>query len=362
MEIFRLLQDHDARVVVMTYDGHGNRVDNACRAHGLETIPVSIHCDTQVPRKPLGWLRYIGHWLNFMREVSRAHKAVRPDWVYVTNLTYFLYSWPVLLFSRANIVFTLPIPPDIPRGRVKAVLDRLIWRRLVAPICTQIVCNSGFTRDRLLATGARPRSLDIIYYSLPHRPSFDVGSALGHRSGMLRVTYVGRLTPAKGVEQLFQVALQVVQERADVEFYFAGDYLWRNPFAIGLVDRVKHLHLEERVVFTGEIEDVLGLLSESDLHVLFSTEEAFGLVVLEAKSQGVPSVVSPGGALPELVEHKEDGFICRDLTSEALREGIDYFLSDRTLRRRAGDAALSSIRKFERKDIGKQWAEALGLR
>lgn len=361
IEIFRLLKERGARVVVATHDGHGKRVENACRMHGIETISVSVHCDTRVPRNPIRFLGYLGQWINFVREIRRAHRAVRPDWLYMTNLTYFLYSWPILLCSRARTVFTLPVPPDAPRGKARAAFNRLVWRRLVAPVCATIICNSCFTRDRLLATGARPRFVEVIYNSLPHREPTGGRSPVEDDHGRLRVTYVGRLTPAKGITQLFEAALALVRERADVEFCFAGDYEWRNPFAKELVQKVESLGLDDRVKFLGETEDVLELLAASDVHVLFSTEEAFGLVVLEAKSQGVPSVVSPGGALPELVEHGVDGYVCGDFTTAALREGIEYFLTDKTARLRAGRSASESMQKFARERIGKRWSRVLGL-
>lgn len=359
IEIFRLLEDHGARVVVTTQEGYGNRVETACRARGLETIPVSVQCEPRMPRGPIGLTRHLWRWGVFLKEIFRAYRATRPDWIYVTNLTYLFYSWPLLALSGCRVLFTLPIPPDEPQGRARAALNRFVWRRLVAPICARIVCNSGFTRDRLLATGARPESVHVIYNVLPSRVGSTGKELPARRPGSLRVTYVGRLAPAKGVRQLFDVALQIVRERDDVEFVFAGDYQWKNSFARDLVDRAQALGLDERIIFLGEVEDVLGLLSESDVHVLFSVKEAFGLVVLEAKSQGVPSVVSPGGALPELVDHRIDGFICRDHSPEALREGIEHYLLNDEARRRAGDAAMKSMERFDRERLGALWSHVL---
>ncbi len=363
IEIFRLLKERGARMVVVTQDGYGNRVEELCRIHGLETIPVSVHCNPRVPRSPFGILQYLIDWIRFVRKIARSYHGVHPHWLYITNLTYFLHSWPILVFSRCRVVFTLPIPPDAPPNRLKAMLVRLMWRRLVTPFCAEIVCNSHFTLNRLLATGAKPKSVQVVYNTLPHRnPARSTTTLLDRAEGRLIVTYIGRLTPAKGISELFEVAVQIVRERSDVDFFFAGDYRWENPFAMELFDRVKDSVLRDRICFLGEIDDVLDLLSKSDLHVLFSVEEAFGLVVLEAKSQGVPSIVSSGGALPELVSHTEDGYVCSNFSVEALREGLDYFLSNASARQRAGKAALRSMQKFEREAIGKQWSTLLSLR
>lgn len=362
IEVFRLLKEHGARVVVLTNKGHGECIESVCASHGIETMPIDVHCDPRFPRGPIAFSKYVFQWLRFVRAVLRACRSLRPQWLYITNLTYFLYAWPTLALWKCRVIFNLPIPPDVPPGRAKAILVRWLWRRLVTPVCTLMVCNSRFTLNRLLATGARPRAARVIYNPVPSRSPHRRPLVLPGGKGRLRVTYVGRLAEAKGLIQVFEVAAQLVRERSDVDFYFAGDYRWKNPFAMNLVRRVEGGSLGERMVFLGEVEDVPGLLSQSDLHVLFSEEEAFGLVVLEAKGQGVPSIVSPGGALPELVTHLEDGYVCRDFSAGSLREGMQYFLADPAARRRAGERALQSLHNFDKQAIGRQWAVTMSLR
>ena len=361
IEIFRMLRDHGVRVVVLTQREHGDRVRQACLAHGLETIPVSVSCSLRFPRRPLELFRYFANWYLFIRQIARSCRHIRPNWIFITNVTYFLYSWPILATANCKVIFRLPIPPDSPKGRVRAVVVRWLWRRLITPLCTQIVCNSEFTLGRLLATGARPRSVNIVHNVVPSRKNVSSRFALAREDTRLRVTYIGRLTVNKGIRELFDAAVQIAKERQDVDFYFAGDYQWQNPFARKLIEKTNADGLQDRIIFLGEIDDVLGLLSSSDLHVLFSAEEAFGLTVLEAKSQGVPSIVSPGGALPELITHLEDGYVCRSLTVTALRQGLDYFLNNADRRHQAGMAALKSMQRFETEFIGRQWAAALNL-
>jgi len=362
IEIFRLLKEHGARVVVLTNKEHGERIESVCASHGIETMPIAVHCDPRFPRGPIAFSKYVLEWLRFVRAVLRACRSLRPQWLYITNLTFFLYAWPTLLLWKCRVIFNLPIPPDVPSGRAKSIVVRWLWRRLVAPACTLMICNSHFTLNRLLATGAKPRSVRVIYNPIPSRLPHRLPLVLPTGKDRLRVTYVGRLAEPKGLAQLFEVAVQIVRERGDVDFYFAGDYRWKNPFAMQLVRRVEVGALEDRIVFLGEVEDVPGLLSQSDLHVLFSNEEAFGLVVLEAKGQGVPSIVSPGGALPELVTHLEDGYVCRDFTTGSLREGLQYFLGDPLARQRAGQQAFQSLQNFDKQAIGRQWATTMSLR
>ena len=71
--------------------------------------------------------------------------------------------------------------------------------------------------------------------------------------------------------------------------------------------RLRELGLEDRVAFLGKQESFAELLAASDVFLLPSEQESFGLAALEALSCGVPVVASNIGGIPELVEHGRDG-------------------------------------------------------
>ena len=104
---------------------------------------------------------------------------------------------------------------------------------------------------------------------------------------------------------------------------------------------------------------MFSILERSDIHVCPSLEiEPLSNVVLEAKLCGKPSVVFPTGGLPELIEHRVDGYICQDQTVEALIEGIEYFVTDTNSRLAAGAAARRSLEeKFGEERFRRQWTE-----
>ncbi|MFZ0368948.1 MAG: N-acetyl-alpha-D-glucosaminyl L-malate synthase BshA [Halobacillus sp.] len=72
---------------------------------------------------------------------------------------------------------------------------------------------------------------------------------------------------------------------------------------------VKDLDLEGQVLFLGKQENVSDLLSISDLKLLLSEKESFGLVLLEAMACGVPCIGSNIGGIPEVIDHGETGYI-----------------------------------------------------
>jgi glycosyltransferase involved in cell wall biosynthesis len=147
-------------------------------------------------------------------------------------------------------------------------------------------------------------------------------------------------------------------EREDVDFYLAGEHHWKNPFAEELIRQVEIKSLASRIHFTGEIDDVFGLLRQCDLHVCPSTSagESFPNVVLEAKSQGLPSVVFPTAGLTEAVTHLVDGYVCSEKSSRALYDGLRYFLEDAAALKDAGNSARRSLDKFSKDSIAGEWA------
>ena len=105
-------------------------------------------------------------------------------------------------------------------------------------------------------------------------------------------------------------------------------------------------------------EDVADCFAAAAVHCcpsLPSIRESFGLVVLEAKTAGIPSVVFRSGALPELVSHRTDGWVCDEPSAEALAAGLTYFLADADRRAAAGTKARESLARFDRRTFADRW-------
>ena len=99
------------------------------------------------------------------------------------------------------------------------------------------------------------------------------------------------------------------------------------------------------------------LMASAGIHCIPSRQElreGFGIVVIEAKRAGIPSVVTLSGGLPELVSHGEDGWVCHEDTAEALAEGIEYFF-DRDRLQRGMAAAKASAAMYSRDRFERSW-------
>jgi glycosyltransferase involved in cell wall biosynthesis len=115
------------------------------------------------------------------------------------------------------------------------------------------------------------------------------------------ISFIGRITEQKGPEIFVETALRIRQTVPDARFVMAGD----GNLLPMIRSLVRALGLSEAFSFPGFIgrEDVLRLLRRSQVLVMPSLSEPFGLVALEAIQAGVPVVLSRNCGLSERIEN-----------------------------------------------------------
>jgi glycosyltransferase involved in cell wall biosynthesis len=104
----------------------------------------------------------------------------------------------------------------------------------------------------------------------------------------------------------------------DVKLVIVGD----GPQRENLENLIKEKHLEDKVIMTGQRNDVPEILSDFDIFVLPSQEEALGTSILEASSAGVPVIGSKVGGIPECVREDKNGLLFEAMNVEDLKEKL----------------------------------------
>lgn len=354
LQIMKMMRERGADVLFVVNAFPGEKVTREVERIGFAWAAAPVAERPRIPRTLREGFAVMAAWANGARAISRICREYRPTHIHLTSVAYVLYAAPTLFRAQCRVVLRQPNAPDRHlSGRRQAVSDA-VWRRLVEPLCDTIVCNSRFSYEGLRATGLQDAKLRVIHNCLAERRS-EVGSdASPLDPAHFNIVFAGQLTPPKGIETLLRAACDLVVEHEEMRFHLAG---WRSPYAEGLERDVEAMGLGSSIRFVGEIDDVLGLLEMADLHVCPSIcDDSFPNTVLEAKSEGVPSVVFSSGGIPELVRHGVDGYVCTDKTADALREGILYFFRNREALRSAGDAARQSLIRFSPERIASEWA------
>jgi len=363
LQIMREMRERGAGVLFITQERYGDSIRREVEQIGCEWTTASFDKLLNISKNPREMASVLYAWAKSAWQLWRIYKEYRPTHIHITNFTYFLYSWPVVALLRCKVIMCMPTPPDTYLPPFKQQLSNFVWRYGVERVSDVIVCNSQFTLSQLEKIGVNIRIARVIYNTIPQRSVQNASDAPMVDSSKINVVFVGRICADKGVRCLIDAAYQILDERDDVNFYLAGDYSWKNPFAESLIQEVKSKGLESHIYFLGEVEDIPGLVSQCDIHVCPSVcDEAFGLVVLEAKQQKIPSVVFPSGGLPETVEHLVDGYLCAGKSAHDLYEGLSHFLNDQEVRLRDGIAAYQSLSRFSLERNSKEWVSVFNTR
>lgn len=121
---------------------------------------------------------------------------------------------------------------------------------------------------------------------------------------------------------------------------------------------VRKLDLKDKVLFLGKQENLAELYSISDLALLLSEKESFGLVLLEAMACGVPSIGTAVGGIPEVIEHGETGYLCKvGDYHEAAMYAMRIFTNP-SLQKELSKNALKTVQsKFNKDEIVKQYEQ-----
>jgi len=144
------------------------------------------------------------------------------------------------------------------------------------------------------------------------------------------VLFCGRLSRLKGCEHLVDAARDI-----DAEVFVLGD----GPERAALMRRTRD---NDRVHFVGYVREPLlqQFYRRADVQVVPSvSDEAFGLVCVEAMASGTPVVATALGGIPEIVVHGDCGLLVEPGNAAAIAEAVNHLLARPALRRRMGDRA-----------------------
>jgi N-acetyl-alpha-D-glucosaminyl L-malate synthase BshA len=153
-------------------------------------------------------------------------------------------------------------------------------------------------------------------------------------AGEKLIIHVSNFRPVKRVTSAIEVFRQI-RLAVPARLLMVGD----GPDLAEAVRLARTHGLTEHVQFLGDQEQVVPLLSVSDLFLMPSLQESFGLAALEAMACEVPVVASRVGGVPDLIEDGVSGFLCPVDDLEAMARAGIRLLTDERLHRRVALAA-----------------------
>ncbi|HSC15493.1 MAG TPA: N-acetyl-alpha-D-glucosaminyl L-malate synthase BshA [Gammaproteobacteria bacterium] len=177
-----------------------------------------------------------------------------------------------------------------------------------------------------------PNFLDCAAYRRVDAPG--LRQRFAHDDETKLVIHVSNFRPVKRIGAVMEVFARI-RQRVGARLLLVGD----GP-ELGTAYRLsRELGLSQSVEMLGAQETVLPILSASDLFLLPSAQESFGLAALEAMACEVPVVASRVGGLPEVIEHGVSGFLHAPDDLDGMAESAVSLLTDPVLHRATSQAA-----------------------
>jgi N-acetyl-alpha-D-glucosaminyl L-malate synthase BshA len=153
------------------------------------------------------------------------------------------------------------------------------------------------------------------------------------------VTHISNFRPVKRIDAVLAV-FDRIRRVVPARLLLVGD----GP-ELGRVSRIgRELGIADLLDIVGAQEEVVPLLSVSDVFLLPSAQESFGLAALEAMACEVPVVASRVGGLPEVIEHGVTGFLHAPEALDEMAASAVTLLTDSTRYRAVAKAACERVR------------------
>jgi starch synthase len=198
-----------------------------------------------------------------------------------------------------------------------------------------IICASSFTKATLDFYQGPRADTHVIPYGSPPPIAFDALPA--KRGQRLRILFVGGLSQRKGLSYLFAAVKSL---GSAVELTVIGRFAGEPPPVLQ-----DHLRACTYIPSLPHAE-ILRQMREHDLFIFPSLFEGFGLVLLEAMSQGLPCITTPNTAGPDVIDQGRDGFIVPIRNTEAIVAAVQTVLDDPALLVEMKKAALAKAAKL----------------
>jgi glycosyltransferase involved in cell wall biosynthesis len=157
------------------------------------------------------------------------------------------------------------------------------------------------------------------------------GSSRSKTGSKLRILYLSRLDPKKGIDLLFGAVCRLASERKDFELVVAGSGEPEYEQQVKAMIEKMGLSAVTRLVGFVEGAEKASLFKSADLFVLSSYDENFGIAVAEAMAAGLPVLVTDRVNIHEQIREGGAGLVV-SATVDSVYAGIRKMLDDSELR------------------------------
>jgi glycosyltransferase involved in cell wall biosynthesis len=320
----------------------GRLADEAQRL-GIPTVTIPGTAGS-LRLHPLHTPRALGEMAATAAAVRRASDRFDATLIHANSIR----AGMVLGLTHAPAATVVHVRDCLPPGRLSTASLRFI-----SSTATTIVANSEYTARSVRL--AAPKAKVEVVHNPVNLERWDPARIdrvhartrlAGVRGRSLLLGIVAQLTPWKGQDTAIEALYLLRKQGIDAHLLLIGSAKFvsgstrfdNRAYVTGLKERVAKLHLDNRVSWLGEQDDVVELVAALDMLLLPSHEEPFGRALIEAMALEVPVIATSVGGPPEILTDGREGYLVEPDNPKAWAEAIRMATESDSLRRSMGRA------------------------
>ena len=284
---------------------------------------------------------------HYYRTLRRLVKRFSVTTAHILFFDYFsAVPWIARLCGIPVVIYEMQNSGEFRATSWKRSLLRLRTKIMTRPV-RKVIAISEFVRSQMLAAGVPEGKIVVRYLGVdtdrfvPNRRAREEwAERFSVRSDELILSTVSYLRPFKNPQVLLEASRELAERNVPARLFVAGD----GDMLPDLKALAKRIGVADRVHWLGNVSDPKTLLQASDIFVLASVGEAFGLVLTEAMACEVPVVGSRSGSIMEVVEDGRTGLLATPLDAVAFAEKIERLSRDLHARRKMAAQARHRVR------------------
>jgi glycogen(starch) synthase len=182
----------------------------------------------------------------------------------------------------------------------------------------QVIAVSHYTKEHIIRRyGLKPGKVTVVHNAVSRSESA-VRVRTKKKNGQKMVLFLGRITFQKGPDYFVEAASLVLKSMTGVQFVMAG----AGDMMPQMIEKVAGMQIGSHFHFTGFLQgpEVERIFALSDLYVMPSVSEPFGISPLEAMLYDVPVIISKQSGVAEILHHalKVDFWNVRELADKMI--------------------------------------------
>ncbi|MBW1930952.1 MAG: glycosyltransferase family 4 protein [Deltaproteobacteria bacterium] len=360
----RLSKHHDVRILTPSYSQKVISMQGAKDEHFSEINFEVCRFKDRVNLRGISKKRILGRLIppfsiSFVWAVFKQIKMFQP------NLINFHYVIPgglalvaVRMLTRIPVVLSLVSRMDVLRDSNPYFRRYRICFLAILKLASEIIANSRYYFGRFsegMSAKIIPYGVNTKRYS-PEVNGEEVREKLGIDKKQVVLFALQRLVKVKNVDVLIRSLKYILGVYENVVLVISG----KGPEEASLRALVKQLNLDKNIIITGYVpeNELPKYFAMSDIFVLPSPNETFGVVISQAMASGKPIVSVNSSALPEVVRDGIDGILAESCSPKDFATAVIRLLSSRSMLEECSrNGRRKALEKYDWDIISQQYEE-----